>query len=368
MSTLTLIANGYIQNPGEEKFRGNILIEKEKIVDITEKFYPDAAQIEAKGCIITPGLIDQHIHGGYECDFNTANPEAIVSFLAQLPKHGTTAVCPTIMTDTPENIRAQIEKIKQAKAQAPGNAAKIIGINLEGPFINPEYKGAHSREYILPPTIENYRQIEDEEIKIVTISPEFDENGELAGYLEKKGVIVSIGHSNAQNLSGLSHVTHIFNAMPPLHHRNPGIVGHALVNDGVYVEVIADHNHLHPEAVRLILRSKPGSKVIFISDCLAPGKKTLKKGDAAVNKQGNLIGSLVFLDGVIRKNTGISGLKDLLMYCSLNPARNLGLECSGYIKKGTVADLVLWDAVELRVKGAFVSGNFSLPGSFRTGG
>ncbi|OGI04514.1 MAG: N-acetylglucosamine-6-phosphate deacetylase [Candidatus Melainabacteria bacterium GWF2_37_15] len=357
MNTFTLITNGYIQNPGREKVRGNVLVHKGKIVDITEDIPSNAKCIDAQGCIITPGLIDQHIHGGYDCDFNTADVDTIVKFLTQLPKHGITAICPTIMTDTPDNIKTQISNIIQAKAKLPENAAKIIGINLEGPFINPKYKGAHAKELTLTPTVQNYQQIESDEIKIITIAPELDKNLELTNYLKDKGVIISVGHSAAENLHGLKHVTHIFNAMEPLHHRNPGIIREALISDDVYVEVIADHNHLHPDIIKLILRTKPASKVIFISDCLATTPITIKKGDAAINEQGNLIGSLIFLDSVIRKNAGMVDFKDLLMYCSSNPAENLGLKHAGRIEKGMDADIVLWDEATLMVKAAFVNGN-----------
>ena len=357
MNTFILITNGYIQNPGQKKVRGNVLIHKNKIVDVTENVPSDVECIDAQGCLITPGLIDQHIHGGYDCDFNTANVDTIVKFLTQLPKHGITAICPTIMTDTLDKIRTQTENIIQAKAELPKNSAKIIGINLEGPFINAEYKGAHSKELVLIPTVQNYHHIESDEIKIIIIAPELDKNLELVNYLKNKGVIISVGHSAAENLHGLKHVTHIFNAMAPLHHRNPGIIREALINDDVYVEVIADHNHLHPDIIKLILRTKPDSKVIFISDCLAKTPKTITKGDAAINEQGNLIGSLIFLDSVIKKNLGMVEFKDLLLYCSLNPAQNLGLKHAGRVEKGMNADIVLWDEATYTVKSAFVNGN-----------
>ncbi len=355
MSTFTLITNAYIQNPGEEKYRGDILIEGNKIIEVGRVPRTDGKQIDACCCVLTPGLIDQHIHGGYGCDFNTADVDTITEFLMQLPKHGITTVCPTVMTAPLENIKKQVQKIKQAKNNLPAGAAKIVGINLEGPFINPDYKGAHSKDYIFPLTIENYRKIEDEEIKIITIAPELDKNKELTGYLQDKNIIISAGHSCAENLYGLKHVTHLFNAMPPLRHRTPGLIGSSLVDDDVFVEVIADHNHLHPDIIKLIIRTKPSDKVIFVSDCLSFEDK-VKKDDAAVSGQGNLIGSLILLDSVIRKNLNIAELKDLLIYCSLNPAKNLGLKSLGRIDAGMDADLVLWDEGSMEVRMTFVDG------------
>jgi len=355
VNSFTLITNAYIQNPGQEKSRGDVLIEGGKIVEVGCITRTDVKQIDASGCILTPGLVDQHIHGGYGCDFNTADEKTITEFLAQLPKHGVTAVCPTIMTDDLKKMREQIQKVKQAKLNSLPGSAKIAGINLEGPFINPKYKGAHSQEYILPVTVEDYRKIEDDEIKIITVAPECDKNMELANYLKNKGIIVSVGHTGADNLHGLKHITHLFNAMPPLHHRNPGIVREGLVDDEVYVEVIADHSHLHPDIIKLILRSKPSDRVIFVSDCLSSGDKN-KKGDAAVNEQGSLIGSLILLDSVIRKNLKIAEFKDLLMYCSYNPAKNIGLKNSGRIEAGIGADLVLWEEDSMAVRMTFVDG------------
>lgn len=367
MSTLKLIIDAYIQNPGKESFRGNILMENAKIVDITADVSADALIIDAKGCTVTPGLIDQHLHGGYGCDFNTAETAQITDFLVKLPLHGVTTICPTIMTDTLENIKRQINKIKQAKRALPVGAAKILGINLEGPFLNPNCRGAHPEELILPPTVANYKLIEDEEIKIITISPELDENLELVKYLTEKGVIVSAGHTGAENLYGLKHVTHLFNAMSPLHHRNPGVVGSSLVDDKVYVEVIADHQHLHPDILQLILKSKPSSKVIFVSDSLPlnlsgqgsmmfGGQEIFKQGEIAVNKSGKFAGSLFFLDSIFRINLG-SGKHptELLQFCSLNPANNLGLKNNGLVEIGMDADLVVWDE-NYNVKMSFVDG------------
>ena len=139
--TTILIKNGSIQNPGKPQIQGDILVKDGKIAEIgnISAQNKDAAVIDAKGCLITPALIDQHLHGGYDCNFNTAGVDEILNFLENLPKHGIASICPTIMTDKPENIKAQIKKIVEAKRKTPDTSAKIVGINIEGPFINPEY-------------------------------------------------------------------------------------------------------------------------------------------------------------------------------------------------------------------------------------
>ncbi len=379
-NSYTLIKEGFIQNPGEPKFKKNILVRDDKIIAIADEILigiQNLNVIDANGCIVTPGLIDQHIHGGYGCDFNTAEVKDILNFLANLPKHGVTSLCATIMTDRPEKIREQINKVKEAKESAPETSAKIVGVNLEGPFINPEYPGIHTKELCIMPSVENYKLIEDDEIKLITLAPELDNGFELTEYLTDKGIIVSAGHTKADEITageafkaGVKQVTHIFNAMPPLHHRKPGIAGSALVNDEFYVEVIADHNHLHPDLIKLILRSKPHDKVIIISDSLPlnqseqdsmvfGGHAITKKGEVAVNKDDRFAGSLMFLDSVIRKNLALAGFSRLLMYCSLNPARNLGLNNRAFIAENMFADLILWDKITFEIKNTLVNGKLS---------
>lgn len=375
----TLISGGFIQNPGEVKQKKNILIKGDKIIDLLD-FIPSDIEnlriIEANDSIITPGLIDQHIHGGYGCNFNRSDVDTIINFLVKLPEHGITSICPTIMTDTVENTRVQIERVAKAKSLLPENSAKIAGINLEGPFLNPEYKGAHEKELFLNPTIENYQQIESDETRIVTIAPELDKGLELTKYLVEKKIIASAGHSkaNTQQIKegfevGLKQITHIFNAMPALHHREPGVIGSSLVNDDVYVEVIADYNHLHPDIVKLILSSKPENKVIFISDSLPlnqssenstifGGQKIFNRGEYAVNEEGRFAGSLLFLDSIVRKNLNSVKFPELLRFCSQNPAKNLNLNDCGYITHGMTADLVIWKDETFEIQDVLINGIF----------
>lgn len=372
-----LIKDGVIQNPGEKKSKKNILVLGDKIIDILDVI-PSGIKnlniIEAEGCILTPGLIDQHIHGGYGCNFNTASVESITNFLAKITFHGITSICPTIMTDSIENINSQIQKIIKAKNKSSKNSAKIIGINLEGPFLNPKYKGAHPEELFIKPAIENYKKIENESVKIVTLAPELDKDNSLTKYLFDKKVVVSAGHTNAskeelQNSfsAGLNNLTHVFNAMPPLHHRTPGVIGVSLVNDDIYTEVIADHHHIKPEIIELVLRSKPETKIIFISDSLPlnssnqkstvfGGQKIYNRGEYAVNEEGKFAGSLMFLDSIIRKNINNIKFSRLIQYCSSNPAENLGLKNIGYLSEGKTADIVIWEKETMMVKSVLING------------
>lgn len=365
---ITAIINGTILNPGFKPEKRNLLIYKNKII-ATNSNIPDSLPdkdlriINAEGLIITPGFVDQHIHGGYGCNFNNSSVEEIINLACQLPKHGITSILPTIMTAPEIEIKEQINKIKIAKKNLPENSTKFHGIHLEGPYLSGKYKGIQPESYILLPEIENFKIIEDPEIKIVTYAPELDKNFALTKYLSNKNIIASAGHSNAsaENIkkaeeAGLKQITHLFNAMSPLHHRNPGILGEALTNNNLYVEVIADGLHLDPIIIDLVLRAKPCSRIIFISDSLPlnradrdsvifGGQKIFKKDNRAINADGTLAGSLIFLDSSVKNlhKWDLASFSDALKFTSQNIFQNIGLDNYGYIDRGKMADLVMWD-------------------------
>jgi len=380
MEKLTIIKNGCVQNPDCPKIKANIAIHKNKIIDISASLEFEFAEnfdvieyIDAKELTITPGLIDQHIHGGYGIDFNTAKAEDIAYLTKELAKHGITSLVATLMTDSEENIKRQINEISKAMENQQADFAKITGIHLEGPFLNPDFKGIHPDNYILEPNINNFKKFENENIKIVSYAPELDKNLRFTKYLAQKNIIPSAGHSKATHEelktavnAGLKQVTHLFNAMPQLHHRNPGILGEALTNDKIYTEIIADNEHLHSIILDLILRTKPKSKIIFISDSLPlnqsiedhitfGGQKIYRIKNQAVNENGTFAGSLSFLDENLRKNIEKINFSDFLMFASLNPAKNLGLTAKGFIDKGFDADLVFWDE-NFQVKHTIIGG------------
>lgn len=375
-----VIKNGSIQNPGCRKIKADILLRKNKIVEIASdgKFQTELNSdlleyIDAEGLTVTPGLIDQHIHGGYGVDFNKATAEEILSLTEKLPAHGVTSVVATIMTDSEENIQRQIKEISEAIKNQQENSTQIAGIHLEGPFLNPEFKGIHPDDMLSEPNIKNFKKFENKNIKIVSYAPEFDKNFEFTKYLSENNIIASAGHSkatheklNAAVNAGLSQVTHLFNAMSPLHHRNPGILGEALINDNISVEVIADNEHLHPIIIDLILKAKPKEKIIFISDSLPlnqstedsiifGGQQIYRKNNKAVNKDGTFAGSLSFLDENLRKNIKKISFSDFLIFASQNPAKNLKLKTKGFIDKNFDADLVIWDE-NLLIKQTIING------------
>ncbi|HBH18658.1 MAG TPA: N-acetylglucosamine-6-phosphate deacetylase, partial [Cyanobacteria bacterium UBA9579] len=319
--------------------------------------------IDAKDLVITPGLIDQHIHGGYGYDFNLSSVEDMIHLAQMLPRHGVTSIVPTIMTAAESVIKEQINRVKLAKKALPDNAARFLGIHLEGPYLSLKHKGIQPENDILPAVVENFKKIEDPEIKIVSYAPEEDKDFKLTRYLASKDIVPSAGHTSASaeiieeaSKLGLKQVTHLFNAMAPLHHRNPGVIGEALTNDNLYVEVIPDGLHLNPVTIDIILRTKPDSRVIFISDSLPlnhastdsivfGNQQVFRKENRAVNTDGTLAGSLIFLDTAIRNliNWQLGNLSRALRLTSLNSAENLGRADLGQIDRDKLADLVLWN-------------------------
>ena len=253
----------------------------------------------------TPLIIEQHFHGAYGVDFNTASADDIAELAVKLKKIGIGGFFPTLVTDSVENIKRQIEVIKHASEKVP----EILGVHLEGIFINPLKKGIHNPEHFMPLTVENYRKIEDDFIKIVTLAPELDEG--LVEYLKgvRKGVKVQAGH--CVGWGSVDGATHTFNAMSPVSHRGVSTALSALVDDSAYAEIIGDGVHVSDEALKLFFKSKPKDKVILISDSLPITYSELKEtvfadskiyydGDKATSKDGTIAGSTKLLPEIIK--------------------------------------------------------------------
>ena len=253
-------------------------------------------------------LIEQHFHGCFGIDFNTATVDDVLFLSKEILKYGIGGIFPTIVTDSVENTRKAISVIKEASTRQTPDMAKILGIHLEGIFLNPEKKGIHNPEHFLEPTVENYKLIEDDFIKIVTLAPEFDDG--LINYLNQKGIKVQAGHCTGGYLTGCTGVTHLFNAMSGITHRGSSTALSALINDDIYTEIIADGIHVSDDALKLVFKTK--DKVILISDCLPCTKSDLKEftfadekvyydGTKATSKDGTLAGSTALLPDIIKR-------------------------------------------------------------------
>lgn len=352
-----LYKNIEVQNPFVDSFFADVLICDEKIADISQNISDEnATLIDGKNKIITPGLIDRHTHGGYGCNFNTCNEDELQNYLINCQKHGITALLPTIMTDSVENINRQINLIKNINSKG----AKILGIHMEGPFINPDKKGIHPEKYILSPTVENLDMLDTDFVKVLTYAPELDESGEFLKELLKRGIIPSVGHtesdfSTAQKafLNGAKSVTHIFNAMKSIHHREPSAVVAGLNNDNIGVEIIADLEHLNSEILKLIIKSKPKNKILLITDALPisysnkqedtfGGEKIYYDGKRAASEEGTLAGSTLLFDDIYSKVKEFIPFKDFIGYASVNVAESLNLENYQIIAKNS-ENFYIWN-------------------------
>lgn len=255
-------------------------------------------------------LIEQHFHGCFGIDFNKASVDDVLFLSKEITKYGIGGIFPTLVTDSVKNTKHAIWVIKEAaKLQIP-DMAKILGIHLEGIFLNPEKKGIHNPVHFLKPTVENYRLLEDDFIKIVTMAPELDEG--LIEYLKSKGVKVQAGHCIGGNLSKCDGTTHTFNAMSGISHRGKSTALSALVDDNIYAEIIADGVHVSDDALKLFFKAKPSNKVILMSDALPCTKSNLREivfadepvffdGVKATSKEGTLAGSTSLLPDIIKR-------------------------------------------------------------------
>ncbi len=274
-----------------------------------------------------PVLLEQHIHGAFGVDFNTAGVNDILFVADKLYERSIGAFYPTLVTDSVTNINRQISVIKEAAKQCH----RILGIHLEGIFINPEKKGIHNPEHFMSLTVENYKLIEDNFIKIVTLAPELDEG--LIDYLHSKGIKVQAGHCTGWG--DVDGATHTFNAMSGINHRKSSSALSALIDDRAYAEIIADGIHVNDDALKLFFKSKPADKVILVSDALPITHSDMKEtvfadskiyydGTRATSADGTIAGSTMLLDEIVKRLKSLDLYKpeyieNVWHYHNLNP-------------------------------------------------
>ncbi|WP_107942873.1 N-acetylglucosamine-6-phosphate deacetylase [Metasolibacillus fluoroglycofenilyticus] len=339
----------------------SVKIEGTQIAAIT-KTNENAIGIDCTGYYCLPGFIDMHIHGANGVDTMDATITSLHQFATALVAEGTTSFLATTMTQSEAIIEAALQNV--ARFQQGMGEANLLGIHLEGPFISPHCAGAQPIEYIQLPSIEKYRrwhELSGNAIKQMTIAPE--QGMELVNYAQQLGVVVSIGHSNATAretkeaiAQGVTQGTHLYNQMRAMHHREPGVVGTVLLEKDVYVEMIVDFIHIHPEMVDLAYRLKGSEKIILITDAmrakgLAYGEYDLGGQEVHVTKSGAhlangaLAGSVLKMNDALRNMQQATGAswQELAQMSSFNAAKQLGLSQKGYIDAGKDADLVIID-------------------------
>lgn len=349
----------------------------DKIVQIIEekeiKNIKDAELIDGQDMYLSPGFIDIHIHGCFGDDVMDGGEDTINNISKNIVKTGVTSFLPTTMTMNMDKIKKSLELIKKNKGKTDG--AEILGAHLEGPFISSKFKGAQDEKYILNPSFDEIKEYKDI-IKIVTMAPENSGSKDFIEKCRENDIVVSIGHSNATYEeardaieSGASHITHTYNAMSPLHHRNPGVVGAGMLSCAT-CELIVDNIHVHPAAQEILLRMKGKEKLVLVTDamraCLMPegrydlgGQEVIVKEGQARLENGALAGSVLTINTALKnfiENTG-TPLADAVRMVTLNPAGVIGVQDrKGSIATGKDADLVIFDK-DFNIKMAFVSGN-----------
>ena len=336
-----------------------IYINDHRLVDKAE-YQDDGEVIDAEGLLVLPGLVDIHSHGAAGEDFSDGNPEGLKKILQYEKRCGITSYCPTSMTFPKERLRQIFASIKGAQTE---EGAKVVGINMEGPFLDPVKKGAHVEEWIAAPDAAFVRELNqdvDGLVRLVTLAPNMDGAEEFIKEMHEE-VCISLGHtaadydcaSRAMKL-GAHHVTHLYNAMQPFGHRAPGLIGAAMDDPECMVELICDGYHIHPSAIRAAFRMFGPERVILISDSMRAtgmengtyelgGQEVTVKNRKAVLKDGTLAGSATNLYGCMCKAVefGIP-LEQAIMAATANPARSIGIfDRVGSIRIGKQADLLL---------------------------
>ncbi len=377
-----IILNGKIVTPFKIVGDEAIYIRNGKIIDIKNEkdidFTKEADIIDASDKYIVPGFIDIHMHGGGGFDAMDGNAEAIKKIAVAHSRFGTTAFLPTTMTMSRDKIIQSLKGIR--KAYEEGNtAAEILGIHMEGPYINISRKGAQKEEDIKKASVEEFLEFEKVSgnlIRIITMAPEMPGAIDFIKWLHKKGIIISIGHTEATYeevqesiRAGASHVTHTFNAMSGLNHRKPGVAGAALTSPELMIEMIADGIHLHPAVMKILVRTKEMGKIILITDAMRAagmpdglyelGGQEVKVADGQARlNDGTLAGSILTLDKAVRNMVDLVGvsLPEAVKMATINPAKRLGIEDrKGSIEVGKDADIVILDK-KLEVDTTIVKG------------
>lgn len=321
-----------------------------------------------EGAVVLPGFIDEHIHGAGGADAMDATQSALSTIAETVAREGTTTFLATTMTQSKQAILNAMHAVKEYKAANSKAGARILGVHLEGPFIAAAHRGAQPLEYVALPDValfDEYNAASGNAIKIVTLAPEIEGAEALISHLKACGVVASIGHTGAKHAdilravgAGAQNVTHTYNAQSPLHHREIGTVGSALLLDELNCELIADTIHVSVPAMRLLAKNKPAGKLTLITDAMRAkglqdgvselGGQTVyvKNGEARL-EDGTLAGSVLRMNVAIKNTVQKTGLEfTAAVDCATaTPAKTLGIYGeTGSIRIGKRADLAVLDS------------------------
>lgn len=364
-----IIANGNIFGEDGKFCQGNMDICGEVIVNINYDEVPGGASqqkqeeiIDARGLYVIPGLVDIHLHGAAGYDFCDGREEAFRAIVEYETSNGVTSIVPATMTLAKE----QLLQIMEVLGQYAKTDTAIKGITMEGPFISEGKTGAQNVRHIQQPDKQLFMELQSASgglIKQVTVAPEVTGTMDFIKEVSK-ACVVSVAHTEAGYedareafVTGANHVTHLYNAMPPLGHREPGVIGAAFDNKGVFIELICDGEHVHSSVIRATFELFKAHRICMISDSMSAtgmpegeyslgGQKVVRKGTRAVLTNGRLAGAASNLyDNLKRAVLEMQlPLEDVVLACTMTPARSLKLEQEcGILAVGRKADLVLLD-------------------------
>jgi N-acetylglucosamine-6-phosphate deacetylase len=364
---------GLVARPDGTEFRGR--------VSFSDRIEAIEATAQAGDDYVVPGFIDLQVNGSHGLDVMAGSAEKIRTIARHLAREGTTAFLPTAITSPIEQIirvhAAIADAIASETADSSAQAAAILGMHLEGPFISPMRLGVHPKFNLEPRGEQLDRILALERLRLITLAPELEGAPAAIRQLTARGVAVSIGHSDATLeearagiAAGARMFTHLFNAMRPLHHRKPGVAGAAMIPSDALAAVIPDGVHVHPEMLRLVYRSRGAAGMLITTDKVAVanagpdfapavGDERMRiAGGAARLRNGTLAGSIIsMLDGVrlMVESVGVP-IGEAALMAATNPARILGLADRGAISVGARADLIVLSR-ELKLKAVFISGH-----------
>ena len=370
---MIVLENARIFTPEGVKENGFVLIKDERIHSIgsqTElKKSPGARVIDLSGKMVIPGFIDVHIHGvqGHE-----AMGAALEKVIRVIPRYGVTSFLATTLTLPEDEIERRLKEMAVVLADPPPGA-ECLGIHIEGPHLSTKRPGMANPEWFQPLTREGFDHLQNltgGRIRMITFAPEDCDIDTIIPYLKEQKVVPVIGHSDADYEFvmhavelGLDHATHTYNAMPPFHHRRPGVIGAVLASDDIYAQLIADGHHVHPGAMKVLINAKGVDKTVLISDAvpfagMQEGEyewhsyQIVIKDGTIRSPEGVLSGAYSMMDQGFKNLIKLVGLspEDACLTASYVPAKSIGVDDhKGMLKEGYDADLTVLDE-DIRVR------------------
>lgn len=370
-----ILKNAAIIDDSFNPITADLAIEGDKITEIAPGL-SGKETIDLSGCTVVPGFIDEHIHACVGADACDADPQGLAKMCAYLAANGVTSFCPTTMTVSHDDILKALSVIKDCMDHPP-EGARIAGVNLEGPYISAHKKGAQSAEYVRNPDFKEFKQFYDScggIIKLVDIAPECDGADEMIREASNL-CTVSIAHTEADYACakhafdlGVTHATHLYNAMPGLSHREPGVVGAVFDDDRVRAEVICDGFHINPAVVRVTFEMLGENRSVIVSDSMRAagepdgtytlgGQTVYVKNSQARLADGTIAGSTTNIHQEVKNllSWGVP-FRQVIKSATINPAKEIHMEDQiGSIKAGKYADLVVLDS-DWNIKMVFIRG------------